>query len=295
LQLRRPSSSLDISHKKAHLPLTKQSSKLQSNSEYSFNQENGMIKFFLRGRPITFYLPSSNEGYSFDIETTLKAPKSKLKLEWAHGYRGKDCRSNLYTLESGELIYFIAGIVVLYNVEASSQRFYLGHTDDVKSIAIHPNKIIVASGQTAGHDKLEGKPHVRIWNSTDLNTLKIIGLKNSDFQTSICCLTFSKHDSGQKLAIVDDGNEKWLSVWDWEKEKKCANAKCHNDLVFGAEFSPFEKNLIVTCGKQHFALWNYDEQHLSKKMGIFESSSKASSNFKFDKPKYVTCSKCFFY
>jgi len=29
-------------------------------------------------------------------------------------------------------VYFVAGVVVLYNVEEQSQRHYLGHTDDVK-------------------------------------------------------------------------------------------------------------------------------------------------------------------
>ncbi len=49
-----------------------------------------------------------------------------------YGYRGKDGRSNLYMLPTGEMVYFIAATVVLYNVEEQMQRHYLGHTDDVK-------------------------------------------------------------------------------------------------------------------------------------------------------------------
>lgn len=109
---------------------------IQSNTEIIFNSETGLVKFFLRGRPITFYLPStfidSNFNYNFNIDTKLKVPKQELKLEWVYGYRGKDCRSNLYYLPNGEMIYFIAGIVVLHNLNESTQRFYLGHTDDVK-------------------------------------------------------------------------------------------------------------------------------------------------------------------
>ena len=30
------------------------------------------------------------------------------------------------------MVYFIAAVVVLYNVEEQQQRHYLGHTDDVK-------------------------------------------------------------------------------------------------------------------------------------------------------------------
>lgn len=51
---------------------------------------------------------------------------------YRYGYRGRDCRSNLHLLPTGEIVYFVAAAVVLYNVEEQSQRHYLGHTDDVK-------------------------------------------------------------------------------------------------------------------------------------------------------------------
>lgn len=50
----------------------------------------------------------------------------------SYGYRGRDCRSNLYLLPTGEIVYFNASVVVLYNVEEQQQRHYLGHNDDVK-------------------------------------------------------------------------------------------------------------------------------------------------------------------
>lgn len=55
-----------------------------------------------------------------------------MKLDWAYGYRGRDCRSNLYFLPTGEMVYFVAAVVVLYNVEEQSQRHYVEHTDDIK-------------------------------------------------------------------------------------------------------------------------------------------------------------------
>lgn len=50
----------------------------------------------------------------------------------SYGYRGRDCRSNLYLLPTGEIVYFNASVVVLYNVDEQQQRHYLGHNDDVK-------------------------------------------------------------------------------------------------------------------------------------------------------------------
>lgn len=86
---------------------------------------------FLRGRPIVLHAPSE-EIDSYDITKVATAPASKLKLSWVYGYRGRDCRSNLYLLPTGEIVYFVAAVVVLYNVEEQSQRHYIGHTDDIK-------------------------------------------------------------------------------------------------------------------------------------------------------------------
>lgn len=69
---------------------------------------------------------------NYDIMKVATAPSQKLKLDWVYGYRGRDCRSNLYMLPTGEMVYFVAAVVVLYNTEEQNQRHYLGHTDDVK-------------------------------------------------------------------------------------------------------------------------------------------------------------------
>ena len=143
----------------------------------------------------------------------------------------------------------------------------------------------------AGHDKHEGKAHVRVWDSSNLNTLKIIGL-NAEFQVSICCLAFSKADNGQQLAVIDDGGEKWISIWNWQNGQKLANTKCYSDLVFSCEFSPFEKSSLVTCGKQHVFFWSLDNA-LTKKMGLFESSSQAAFSFRLEKPKYILSSNIY--
>lgn len=92
-----------------------------------------------------------------NVNKAVPPPVEKLKLEWVYGYRGRDSRNNLFILPTGELIYFIAAVVVLYNVDDQIQRHYTGHNDDIKCLSIHPDKITVATGQVAGHDRREGK------------------------------------------------------------------------------------------------------------------------------------------
>ncbi|XP_060877124.1 echinoderm microtubule-associated protein-like 2 isoform X1 [Metopolophium dirhodum] len=248
----------------------------------TYNEEEGSVRMFLRGRPINLYAPTA-EIASYDITKVATAPSSKLKLDWVYGYRGKDCRSNLYLLPTGEMVYFVASVAVLYNVEEQSQRHYLGHTDDIKCLTIHPNKLLVATGQTAGHDGREGKPHIRVWNSVSLATVVVLGL--GEFERSISCLSFSKADGGSLLCAIDEGNDHNISVWDWQKNEKghkITETKCSMDTVVAAEFHPLERNQIVTCGKGHISFWTLDAGGtLYKRNGIFETTR--------DRPKYVTC------
>uniref|UniRef100_A0A8C7IBR4 EMAP like 2 n=2 Tax=Oncorhynchus TaxID=8016 RepID=A0A8C7IBR4_ONCKI len=251
----------------------------RSSKECSVNAEDGYVRMFLRGRPVTMHMPDQKrDSYRLDHKGTL--PEHKLKLQWVYGYRGRDCRSNLYLLPTGEIVYFNASVVVLYNVEEQQQRHYLGHNDDVKCLGIHPDMVTIATGQVAGTSK-DGKmlpPHVRVWDSVSLNTLHVIGM--GVFDRAVTCVAFSKSNGGAHLCAVDDANDHILSVWNWQKEKQLADVKCSNDSVLAAAFHPMDANLIVTCGKSHLNFWTMDGNTLTKRQGLFEKN---------EKPKYVLC------
>uniref|UniRef100_A0A4W3HNT7 EMAP like 4 n=1 Tax=Callorhinchus milii TaxID=7868 RepID=A0A4W3HNT7_CALMI len=250
---------------------------ISKHKNYKMLENGDMIKMFMRGRPITMYIPSDVTNYD-EIKSEL--PSEKLKLEWVYGYRGRDCRSNVYLLPTGEIVYFVASVVVLYNVEERTQRHYLGHTDCVKCLAVHPDKIKIATGQIAGVDK-DGRPlqpHVRVWDSVSLQTLQIIGL--GTFERGVGSLAFSKADSGTHLCVVDDSNEHMLTVWEWQRKSKIAEIKSTNEAVLAADFHPTDPNAIVTCGKSHVFFWTWNGNSLARKQGIFG---------KYEKPKFVQC------
>uniref|UniRef100_A0A8D2Q7X7 EMAP like 3 n=1 Tax=Varanus komodoensis TaxID=61221 RepID=A0A8D2Q7X7_VARKO len=232
---------------------------------------------FLRGRPITMYIPSAFSNYE---EMRMELPVEKLQLDWVYGYRGRDCRSNLYVLTSGELVYFIACVVVLYHVQRRTQRHYLRHTDCVRCLAVHPDRVRVASGQMAGVDK-DGKPlqpSVHIWDSSTLLTLQQIGL--GSFERGVGSLAFSTADDGAYLCVIDESNEHMLSVWDCARGVKQVEIKSTNESVLTVEFNPQDSSNIITTGKSHVYFWTWSGNSLTKKQGIFG---------KYKKPKFIQC------
>ncbi|MBN3319672.1 EMAL4 protein, partial [Atractosteus spatula] len=265
-----------------HLPAASRAKDLVSSSgstgsrrgTYSQGQS---IKMFIRGRPITMYIPSNIQNYE---DLRMEPPTEKLELDWVYGYRGRDCRSNLYLLPSGEVVYFIACVVVLYHINHRTQRHYLKHTDCVRCLAVHPDRVRVASGQSAGVDK-DGKPlqpFVHIWDSSTLATLQQIG--TGCFERGVGSVAFSHADAGAFLCVIDDSNEHMLSLWDCNRGSKVAEIKSTNEAVFAVEFNPSDSNNIITCGKSHVYFWTLSGGALTKKQGIFG---------KYKKPKFIQC------
>nr|XP_020028515.1 echinoderm microtubule-associated protein-like 2 isoform X1 [Castor canadensis] len=247
--------------------------------EVIFSMEEGSVKMFLRGRPVPMLIPDELAP-TYSLDTRSELPSCRFKLDWVYGYRGRDCRANLYLLPTGEVVYFVASVAVLYSVEEQRQRHYLGHNDDIKCLAVHPDMVTIATGQVAGTTK-EGKPlppHVRIWDSVSLSTLHVLGL--GVFDRAVCCVGFSKSNGGNLLCAVDESNDHILSVWDWAKETKVVDCKCSNEAVLVATFHPTDPTLLITCGKSHIYFWSLEGASLSKRQGLFE---------KHEKPKYVLC------
>ncbi|XP_057581602.1 echinoderm microtubule-associated protein-like 3 isoform X4 [Hippopotamus amphibius kiboko] len=155
------------------------------------------------------------------------------------------------------------------------------------SLAVHPDGVRVASGQTAGVDK-DGKPLqpvVHVWDSETLLKLQEIGL--GAFERGVGALAFSVADQGAFLCVVDDSNEHMLSVWDCSRGTKLAEIKSTNDSVLAVGFNPRDSSCIVTSGKSHVHFWNWSggggvpgNGTLTRKQGVFG---------KYKKPKFIPC------
>lgn len=55
----------------------------RSTRDATYNNEDGSVRMFLRGRPINLYAPTA-EMATYDITKVATAPSSKLKLDWAY-------------------------------------------------------------------------------------------------------------------------------------------------------------------------------------------------------------------
>uniref|UniRef100_A0AAQ4S2U2 EMAP like 6 n=1 Tax=Gasterosteus aculeatus aculeatus TaxID=481459 RepID=A0AAQ4S2U2_GASAC len=175
------------------------------------------------------------------------APGCRLRLDWVYGYRGHQCRNNLYYTAGKEVVYFVAGVGVVYNTREHSQRFYLGHNDDIISLALHPED-----------------PYVCVWDSF---TAQSVSLLRDEHTHGIACLAFSA--DGQRLASIGLDAKNTMCIWDWKRGKILATATGHSDRIFDVSWDPFQQNRLVSCGVKHIKFWSLCGNALTPKRGIF--------------------------
>ncbi|KAK2588878.1 hypothetical protein KPH14_001743 [Odynerus spinipes] len=209
----------------------------------------------IRGLRRSFYPPSRLPPVD------NSPPDKKLQLEWVYGYRGTDTRRNLWVLPSGELLYYVAAVAVLFDREENAQRHYIGHTEDITCMEIHPSRELVASGQRAGRHR-KAQPHVRIWSTETLLTLYVFGM--TEFQIGVSALAFSQLNGGSYVLAVDAGREAILSVWQWQWGHLLGKVATMQEDLTGAAFHPLDDNLLITHGRGHLTFWN------RRKDGFFE-------------------------
>uniref|UniRef100_A0A3Q1EQL2 EMAP like 6 n=1 Tax=Acanthochromis polyacanthus TaxID=80966 RepID=A0A3Q1EQL2_9TELE len=189
-----------------------------------------------------------------------KAPDEGLRLQFVH-YRGFDCRNNLFYSQTGEVVYHVAAVAVVYNRLQHSQRFYLGHDDDILSLAVHPLKDYVASAQV-GRD-----PAIHVW---DMQTLKCLSLLKGHHSRGVCSLEFT---DGKNLISVGIDEFHSIIIWDWKKGERLAKARGHKEKIFVVKSNPFRMDKLVTVGMKHIKFWQHSGG-LTFKRGIFGNLGK---------------------
>ena len=193
-----------------------------------------------------------------------------------YGYDGlSSTANNLFYNSSGQLVYYTAGVGLVYTKPPQhSQAFFLGHSDDIRALALckspvehngvqFPAGTLAATGQVSSHE--EG-PYVCIWDTRPQgeSCLVVQKIPLTKESRSISALGFSA--DGKYLAVVTTDNMHTVYVYDWRARNSVGEGKGYNGEppgVFGIEWNQHQvaHGLVpefVTFGRKHIKRWRPD-------------------------------------
>lgn len=72
---------------------------------------------------------------------SARKPSAGLHLHFVYGYNGLDntC-NNLFFNDQGKVVYYTAAIGIVYDTQLHTQTFFKGHNDDIRCLAMHPER-----------------------------------------------------------------------------------------------------------------------------------------------------------
>ncbi|GBP26157.1 Echinoderm microtubule-associated protein-like CG42247 [Eumeta japonica] len=270
------------------------------NSDYTLLEvlKEEPVRVTIRGLRRTFYPPIHHAPQD------NSPPDKKMQLEWVYGYRGWDSRRNLWVLPTGELLYYVAAVAVMYDRDEHAQRHYTGHTEDIQWPARALATSSVQYSNAIGREieryvKVESRREkesesvdvvsqfMELHPSRELvasgqragrgrraqahvriwstDTLQTLHVFGmAEFEAGVSAVAFSHLNGGSYVLAVDAGRESILSVWQWQWGHLLGKVATLQEELTGAAFHPLDDNLLITHGKGHLAFWN------RRKDGFFE-------------------------
>ncbi|OQR86640.1 microtubule-associated protein [Achlya hypogyna] len=186
-----------------------------------------------------------------------------LELDWIYGMNST-LRQCIQYVSTNEIVYPAASVVVLYDHIDHKQRYAQYHSDMVLSLAVHPNRRIVASGERGQ------RPHICVWDVTNMALLCTI----RNFHTQGVAHLAWMGDERTLLSIGLDIHHS-VAIYQWASDTGIQGVP---QLVHTERTSryhvlalhPVTPKLFVTCGQRHVTFWAQESVETSPEI-VFTS------------------------
>ena len=149
----------------------------------------------------------------------------------------------------------------------SSQRFFQLHNDDVVSLAVHPSRTIVATGQVTHVGETAALP-VYVWEAGSMRTLACLkGFHRRGVRT----LAFSP--DGTRLLTIGEDEDHSLAVYEWSSETLLVSSTLDKEAITGAIFT--SADTLVAAGLKMIKFITISGANCTVQKGILQGKAAA--------------------
>jgi WD40 repeat protein len=175
-------------------------------------------------------------------------------------------------------LHFVSRIAIISYSTSARQKFYQGHKNKISCMAVHPNKYIVATGES------NANPSIHVWDSNDCATRAVLETSHG---AGIINLAFSADGS----LIISIGIDTFYSiqVTNWEQEEVIAFKNSSSNTLIDLVINPFNKNEFATCGYHKVQIWNIVGKSLLVKENVLVTEGDKNQL------PYITCINYIYY
>lgn len=209
-------------------------------------------------------------------------PDPMMHLNYVLGYTSGLCSVVKYdkSFDTKKFILFSSGnTLIKFDYENIRQKFFFGHSKPIN------NYIITNDGQTIFSCQESKNAIIRVWNA---NQMKCIKMLTTPYE-KITSMSVSKDNKLLCTVGLESYNKEMIILWDisFVDDIKVFIRQGSHFNIRAIVFSPFEQNILVSCGKENIKFWRIkNDDHLGGKAVVLHQYAR-NNNFiclDFDNP-----------
>lgn len=155
--------------------------------------------------------------------------------------------------------YFTSRVAIISKNQGNNvnQNFYEGHRAKISCMAIHPSKLIVASGEACKN------PRIHVWSTINYSMMSDISTQHSEGVLNLC---FS-YDGFYLISIGLDKNFS-IQVTNWRENSIVAVAYTSSAPLLHLAVNPYDRSEFSVCGLKKVQTWQVKGRSLILKENI---------------------------
>ena len=178
-------------------------------------------------------------------------------------------RNSLRYLASGEIVYTVAAVAVIFHPEERRQRFFVGqHSDDITALAVSADGTLVATGERGPH------PVIYVWDADTLQVKRAF----KGHTKGVAQLAFSA--DGRRLVSVGSDNDHTVMVHCLDTKLCLGRQKGDCRAILGVACAPpaataaagdtttTTSPAFITVGVRHAYFWYLSPRGLRRRRAL---------------------------
>ena len=169
---------------------------------------------------------------------------------------------------SKKIIYFCSGSnLVKFDSINIKQQFFLGHSKPIS------NYIIACKGEIIFSNQEGVNSIIRVWKTSNCQCIKMLTTPFDKLKV----MTESK-DSKYLCTVGNELNRVSIIIWNIENLENITAfiRQAIPNHINTIKFSPFEENILYSCGKENIKCWRIKKDHLSGKAIVLNQFARGN-------------------
>ncbi|XP_029804907.1 WD repeat-containing protein 90 [Suricata suricatta] len=169
-----------------------------------------------------------------------------LLLKAVVGYNGNGRANVAWKPDTGFFAYTCGCLVVVEDLHSGAQRHWLGHPEEISTLALSHGAQILASA--SGRGRTASRCQIRIWDVPGGSCRQLL----SHHDTAVQALAFSPDDA--LLATLGDYGDCTLALWSMATYELLSSVRLP-EPAHGVAFSPGDASELACVGQGAITLW----------------------------------------